>query len=232
MPVIGGTATFLAASEQHKAENKAKIASAVTSVLSELLIHRPELCLNLDRCLPLWLSRMHLDATKKPNLEIKLKDVCFLSIYDTRIFDERFSDLMTSRYGEHLRLYYTRIQNLNSLSKDYWPNGIPSHKFKDYINNTQLSILTGDILISELLVRYKNNIVKQWKCEYFFCYTKQKQKGALALAYLADTNMDHIYRYVESGFTEAEASLDEVLKVLTPEELNNHSCVVAARQIR
>ena len=63
----------------------------------------------------------------------------------------------------------------------------------------------------------------------FFSYTKEQQREALTLAYLADTNLDHINRYVESG--RAEASLAYVLRVLSSEELNNHNCVINARLI-
>jgi len=112
---IGGAATIFAAFQQHRVENRDKMASALTSVLSELLTHQPTLYLNLDKCLPLWLSRMHLDDTKKRRLEIELKNVCVLSIYDTRMFDERFSDIMTSRYGEK----YSILLHQDSILKQY-----------------------------------------------------------------------------------------------------------------
>jgi hypothetical protein len=137
---IGGWATYHAAGVQFRLENEAKIASAVTSVLSEILCHYPTLYLDLDRCLPLWLSRMHL----KRKIEVVPKEVCPLPIYDMRIFEERFSDVMTSRYGENIRYYYTGIRYLNGLSKEFLSNGLPSREFGNYITNLRLLILSGD----------------------------------------------------------------------------------------
>jgi hypothetical protein len=157
-----------------------------------------------------------------------------LSSYDTRIYDARFSDITTSRYGEIIRQYYARIQHLNWLSKEF-RNGLPSREFGDYILSLRLSIQYGDDLISELLVEYKRNLKQKYKCEDFFCYPKEAKQRAVVLALLSMTNLDHINRYFAGDAFDKdfiEKSLRPVLNVISGEELNKHNCVATARQIR
>jgi hypothetical protein len=103
------------------------------------------LTLDLDRSLPAWLARAHRrgDAASLRKLEGYIQQT---GHYESTIYNALFADLIATRFGSELALYYRRLAWLNEWTSKTTQRDI-DRNFDSYILTMANAILVADDLV-------------------------------------------------------------------------------------
>ncbi|MFN6183639.1 MAG: glycine zipper family protein [Burkholderiales bacterium] len=162
--VIGGVATYLASTRQYRTEHRVRQNAALSACLLELCRNQPTLIRELDRILPLWLTRQHSSIRCAEHLSEITKSI---PIIETRVFDAFFPELVSSPYGPELKTYYDRIAFINKLASAY-ADGIPAYQFGGYVRALALSLEVAIDIVNALNRTVSKNLPPLWGRESDF----------------------------------------------------------------
>jgi hypothetical protein len=156
--VIGSAATYWAAKAQYITEYNYKKWDALRAVLIELYTNQPMLALDLDRSLPAWLARAHRsgDATSLRKLEGYIQQTRH---YESSIYNALFADLVATRFGSELAIYYRRLAWLNEWTSKATQRDI-DRDFDSYILGMANAILVADDLVPQIAQEIGKSPVK------------------------------------------------------------------------
>ena len=145
---IGSAATYWAAKTQYVTEYNYKKWDALRAVLVELYTNQPMLSLDLDRSLPAWLARAHRkgDAASLGKLEGYIQQT---RNYENAIYKALFADLIATRFGSELAVYYRRLAWLNEWTSKTTQRDI-DRDFDSYILTMANAILVADDLVPQI----------------------------------------------------------------------------------
>ena len=192
--LVGGIVTYYASLRQYRVEHATKQNSALNAVLIEICRNQSLLTSELDRALPLWLSRRH----ESPSVADHLRKITSpLPRCATRVFDAFFTELIPSRYGSELKTYYDRVSYINHLSKSH-ETGLPAEEFSVYVRMLALAIEVADDVAAELNQYVSKANLKGWGRENDFEAMANERDRALYMAALFRTKLSDLERFIGS----------------------------------
>lgn len=154
--VIGGGATYLAAKRQYLTEYNYKKWDALRAVLIELYANQPMLTLDLDRSLPARLARAHRQEDSLNKLGGYIEET---GRYENAIYEALFADLIATRFGSELALYYRRLAWLNEWAPKATQQEI-ARDFDRYVLTMANAILVADDLIPQIAEEITKSPIK------------------------------------------------------------------------
>ena len=180
---IGSAATYWAAKTQYVTEYNYKKWDALRAVLVELYTNHPSLERDLDRSLPAWLARAHRrgDAAALKKLEAFIQQTGY---YETAIYKALFADLVATRFGSELAVYYRRLAWLNEWTSKTAQRDI-DHDFNSYIMNMANAILVADDLVPQIAREIAKSPVKTLDKNFSLHDFKQARQRPVFLAELS-----------------------------------------------
>jgi hypothetical protein len=127
-------------------------------VLIELYTNQPMLTLDLDRSLPAWLVRAH--RMDNPGSLKKLEGyIQQTRHYESAVYKALFADLIATRFGSELAIYYRRLGWLNEWAPKVTQPEI-DRNFDSYILTIANAILVADELVPLIAQEIRKSPVK------------------------------------------------------------------------
>lgn len=189
---IGGFVTYRASLRQYRTEHQTKQNAALAAAFIEVCRNQDSLILELDRVLPLWLTKRYGASEVAKNLAEATTPI---PTYDTRVYDSFFSELISSTYGSELKTYYDRLSYLNQISKVHW-NGLPSKEFANYVRTLVLAVEVAYEIASELNNCVLTTMPKNWGKENNFKTLIAQRERALYMAALYRTELSVLESFI------------------------------------
>ena len=189
---IGGVVSYYASIRQYRTEYLIKQNSAFASALLEICRNQSPLIRELDRVLPLWLSRRY-DTTATA---LALKEATTpIPHLETRVFDHLFSELISSPCGPELKTYYDRVSYINQISVVH-SNGLPAEEFASYVRSLALSVEVANDIAQELHDRLSKKMQSMWGKEDDFKGITDQRERALYMAALYRTKLSVLESFI------------------------------------
>lgn len=189
---LGGAISYYASLVQYRTEHGTRQNSALAAALIEICRNQSLLILELDRALPLWLSRCY----DRPSARQELHDItCPIQKCETRVYDIFFSELIPSPYGPELKTYYDRVGHINKLSEAH-ADGLPPEKFSSYIRAVALSVEIADELAAALQQHVSRVLAKSWGKEDDFGGLADGRSRALYMVALYRTKLSDLESFI------------------------------------
>lgn len=193
--LIGGLATYLASTRQYRIEYQTRLRAALVAALIEICRNHPTLFNELDRVLPLWLSRKHDSITAKDHLKEVTSQI---PRYHTRVHDNFFIELITSKFGSEIKTYYDKIIFINELSIKN-TGGLNPSQFPSYVTSLAISIEAADALAKEIHRYCKKEIIDKWGKDDYFGFIEEVSDRSLYMTALTRTKLSDIEIYLKTG---------------------------------
>jgi hypothetical protein len=184
--VIGGAATYFAAKTQYVTEYNYRKWDALRAVLIELYANQPALTLDLDRSLPACLARAHLRENALGKLGGYIEQARH---YDNAIYEALFADLIATRFGSELALYYRRLAWLNDWAPKATPQEI-SRNFDDYVRAMANAILVADDLVPQIAEEIAKSPIKTLDRNFSLGDFMETRQRSVFLAQLSKFNLE------------------------------------------
>jgi hypothetical protein len=157
--MIGGFATYQAATGQFRHEYNARKWDALRAVLIEIQVNQPALFRDLDRSLPAWLARCH----RRGGLPLSEIGgyVRQTARYESTIYAALLGELVTTKFGSELVLYFSRISWLNAWTKSEHVIDV-AQDFPTYIQMLANSLLLADELVPAIEKECRKSAMRVW----------------------------------------------------------------------
>jgi hypothetical protein len=192
---VGGAATYWASVHQYRTEYRTKQTAALAAVLMEISWNQNMLIHELDRVLPLWLSRRH----DSPSAAAYLKEVTGpRPELDVRIYDAFFAELIPSKHGPELKTYYDRLRQVNSHEES-----VPANSFQEYVRAIALATEIAYPLIDALRLDVGKFVPAGWGIKELSASIAAGQQRAIYMAGLHRTDLDKLEKFaagMETGW--------------------------------
>jgi len=193
--VIGAIATYLATTRQYQTEYDTRQRAALAASLLEIFRNQSTLIRELDRVLPLWLSRQHDVPSGSGHLRNITKPIVK---YQTKVYDSFFTELIPSRFGPELKTYYDRVTFINCLADDYH-DGLPATEFYGYVRALALSVEIADDLARAIHQHVAKQLQEGWGKENDFKTFEDMSERSLYMAALFRTKLQDLEDFIADG---------------------------------
>ena len=215
---IGSAATYWAAKTQYVTEYNYKKWDALRGVLIELYTNQPMLTLDLDRSLPAWLARVHRRgaANSLKKLEGYIQQTRH---YESAIHKALFADLIATRFGSELALYYRRLAWLNEWAPKATQREI-DRDFGSYILNIANAILLANDLVPQIAREIRRSPVKTLDKNFSLDEFMKTRQRSMFMAELSKFDLHAAQEMLDGGASrqfpkillEARSELESYIK--------------------
>lgn len=209
--VFGGAMTYYASKQQYHTEHQTKQNAALGACLIEICRNQAGLIRELDRVLPLWLSRRY---DSDPLSHILKEATSPIPKFDTRIYSSFFTELLSSPYGSELKTYYDRVETINAFSEGF-PEGLPSKFFFQYVQVLALAVEVTYDIADALQKVTETEMPQKWGKEKDYQNLNLFKERALLMAALFRTKLSDLESFLAgehttAGFPELVTKCDKV----------------------